>query len=431
MDGGGMRQIRKMAGKVVPVLIGLMCFPAPAALTPAPIDRPKLGILRVGELHSAEEERAYDILEKRVQLWLENLSAPRPLVQSLGLSLRAEALQDQTEEQELARLSNEVLGSRDSLASPVASVEIARLRKQRQRLGRLGPVVQRAWLAEASLQLAEGKRTLAMSSLRSGLAMHPDAASPDFSQWDDDPTGGLLRLETLLSEARSDLVRLCEVELLSFPAYASLSVNGFVQGGRRKFHLPPGEFEFQFQAPGFNTKSERITCVRTTRFQRTVQLKKADDSPKSYLSELEGVRQRNAMGSLFLIQPSDGIFRFFLLSSEGRMDPIPMSRPLKISEVVNQENASLPIARDEMKTLIQRHSLNRADLSLSALASDGMAFDTASGALAERVGGPDRWYNDWKVWAVVGGIAAGMVGTYLMTRGPEIRTKAGAQSRWE
>jgi len=425
-----MTQIRRTGKAVVPLLVALLCFPAPGAVAPSNLSaRPKVGILRVGELATAEDEKAYDVLEKRVQLWLENLSAPRPEVQSLGLSLRAGELEDQAEEQELARLANQVLGNRDSQPDPVASSEMKRLRQERERAGKRGPVVQRAWLAEALLQIAEGKNAAAVESLRSALTMHPDAATPDLSRWDDDASGTLLRLDTMLAESRAGIVRLCEAEVQSSPSHASLSVNGFAQGKRRKFHLPPGKFEFQFQAPGFVAASETIDCSRTSRVKRTVAMKKSDDSPKGYLSELEEVRQKNAVGSLFLIQPSEGEFRFYLLSSEGRMDAIPMSRPLKISEVSHER--ALPISRDEMRTLLLRHDLNRADLSFPGPVSDATALGGGSGELAERVGGKDQWYNDWQVWAVVGGVAAGVLGAYLMTRGPEIKTKSGVTGRWE
>jgi len=412
------------------LLIFIQCIPARAALAPLQPERTKLGILRVGELRSREEEKAYVLLEKRVQRWFENFSSPRPVVHTLDHSLASEELSSRAKESRLAILSRNILESHDPGMLLGQVDELRKLKRELEPYPSLGPLLQKAALAEAAFLLSDGKKSAALAATRAALAFHPDGKSPEWDGWEEEPTQSSLRFESLLSEVGSQVRGLCDVELSVQPSTAEVNVNGYAQGKRRTFQLPAGRFEMVFANAGFQPSKLSFRCDRTSKIKREVHLAPTSGKPALAVSELETVRQRNALGSLFVIQPVRDEFRFFLLSADGKLDPVPTQRPLKISEVSGGTEDGIPISQDEMRGLLQKHSLALSLSDLTGVASDsgaGFGLGVSEGS----VGRSSGWYNDWRVWAVVGGLATGILGAYLLTRGPEVQTQPGISIRLE
>src|SRR5262245_35701632 len=82
--------------------------PSVAAPVPPEMEKFRMGILKLGEENDPGSDRAFPLLEKRVQRWLENLESLPTKAQPLPVSVPEAVAKDQTTAEQL-RHSTELL----------------------------------------------------------------------------------------------------------------------------------------------------------------------------------------------------------------------------------------------------------------------------------------------------------------------------------
>ena len=419
----------KVSKRWIPFLMVSQIFsPAYSSVLPPESIRPRVGILRLGELKTPTQERAYELVEKRAQKWFEDLSGPRPLVQALPATLGQDELNADHEEKELNRLVAELLRGQSELDHSQELSQVKVLRERLMYASKYGSTVQRSWLAEAAAQFMKGEDLLANQTLISCLSRHPNLEIPEVAIWEGEPTAMSLRLDAALNHVAGGIKRICSLELSVEPKAAIIVVNGFQVGNQKNFHLAVGEYDFLIQAGGRIPEMFRFQCARASKEARSYRLRTALGVAQLSLKELDEVRQRHRLASLFLIQPVDDEFRFFLYSSSGRLEPLATSGPVKISQALESSaDRPLPLQREKIQASLQRNALAQGEYT----AISGMGTWGGANTLEDRVDASAKWYNNWKVWAVVGGVAAGAFGAYLLSRDSSVKTQTGMAIHWE
>lgn len=406
--------ISSRSSVVLVLVIQLVTRPALAVGIPSDEARPRVGILRVGDGHTDREERAFSLLEKRVQRWMENAPSAQLTIRTLPLSLGTEHLRLESDR---ARL--EVL-AKETVAGPGVLRELRELRRNLAAVSRYSPTVQNALIAEARATWAQGDRSRAGLLLKRAALLHPDGLLPDFGDgkrdWDEEAAEPDA-LEERAKAIASEVKRPCEVRFRGAEDGETI-VNGYAFGLRRDFQLPAGgRYHFQIVSAGHEPWETRLTCDRQSRREVNVQFRPSLARTVAPSIELAKITEGQNLSSLFLIQAAAERFRLYLFTPGSRLEEIPLREPLRVAEVLDNPGAGLPVARDTLDGLLQRHRL--AQMSLPAMAD-------APGEISGDFGGSEpQWYNDWRVWAVAGGIVTGVIVGYLATRGPEVRTNGG------
>lgn len=392
--------------------------PAFAAGIPATGEEGRnVGILRVGQATSAPAERAYRIVERRVQRWLENEPALAARVEPLAGSVRSEELVMEAEHARLAKLVDKVLSGGGSDAE---SVEMERLVEKLGRLARFAPTVQRALVARGARLAKAGDRKAAIAALTAAAKLHPDGMLPGLDSWDEPGPRG--DLESLAALAERAVKRTCAVSVSITPKEATVRWNGFDVGGRRSFHLAPAQrFTLTATAAGHRPTETVVTCHGTERRELRISLEKAADSGDKAPSLLSAISARRGLQTLCLIEPQGGEFKLYLYTPASVIEEIPLRAPLRVADVLESPGESeLPIATDAFVTLLEKQRVASAasDWDLSPPAG-------APPALADHAVASGRWYNSSTFWWVTGGLVGGILLTFLATRGSSAKSQPG------
>lgn len=403
--------MKKMRFISILTLHSLVCAESPAAIAPRLESRQPIGILRLGELRSHSEERAYDIVERRLQRWLDNFESLHVRAQRVGVSLSAEEVTLDSDRARLMECSEELLKGVLFMSEHDLNpglTEMKTLRDGLKRVKHLGPVLQKAYIAEASYLWKRKKREHAKSLIQKALLLHPDAKIESLPQWEwDEPGFDTSGFEAMVRDSGA-LRKGCRVQVQVSPSNALVRVNGFEMGRRKTFYLSQGSsYLLSAAMPGYETNESVLECDGRGQRRLLVPLKKEDRKINSKKDSLFQVSSRYGVESLCLVEPKRGEFRLHLYSPGLAMEEIPMLRPLLVAEVLDSPgDEALPIATDAFLQIFQKHRLARLTAVLDPLPST-LKYEAS--------GTSDTWYNNWKVWAIVGGVIGGAALAYFAT----------------
>ncbi len=388
-----------------------------AAGIPAGREKSRMGILRVGEPATPGAERAYPLVEKRMQRWLENFEGISAAVEPFAGSVKTEEISLETDRARLAALSASRPGETGALIEKVGKTP------------RFSPDVQRALTARAAERFRAGERKEAEALLKRAAALHPDAAIVTWNGWDEpgegSSAGSAAAFDVLVSEAGRSITRSCALVLDVTPASAEVKVNGFDLKNRRTFQLS-GEHPYAMEvtAPGHRPVETIAQCGRALKKEVRVALLAEKPGASANQALLTEISRRRGVQTLCLIEPRGDEFKLYLYTPSRAIEEIPLKSPLRVAEVLgNPSESSMPIASDAFMLLWEKHRTSASeldrepDLRLASAASTGFAGAPGETSAEVPRGSGEKWYNNSTFWWITGGLAGGVVLTYLLTRG--------------
>ena len=367
---------------------------AQGAKIPAQVQVPSISVLRSEELRRGHEGKALSLMERRVHRWLENRREP---VRPVSESVRSQHQQAFLLERVLQKVRSQ----------PSSALVHARAHRWAEGLG---PETQEL-LLWASLEAWQSrKKSESVRLARDAMRLHPDllvelgALSHHLNE-----IGALKEFQAWLLSIRESEKRSCQLEVAFSPAQASVTVNGFYLGARKRFQLPKGKaYSFRFLERGFETVEKSFQCREPGKWQWEIHLTPSEN-------ELPQLGQRTP--SYLMVDAQDRVIQFFLFTPGVALDVIPVSEPLKIARVIADPlEEGVPIRTDSFNQLWRQHQR----MSLRHLPQHGGMGGTL---LLHQPSVP--WYQDWKVWAIVGGITGGVLTTYFLTKKKDLGSQVG------
>jgi len=350
----------------------------------------RIGIVRAGSM-SKSHAQAYPLLERNLQKWMENRDDLRVIGEPLSQTVSTEEWNDaavEAEVMQLVRQLPEVVSEEEKeRAVSVARNKVTKLPSQT-------PLHQRLLVADALWDWRHGRKEQAARVLRQAVRLHPTGEVN--LDWDDSDAGFLGLLSTLTARKN----RGCLLDLSLSPESARVTINGFPLTAKEYRSLLTGKlYRLRVDAPGYVSKDEIISCQTSRRTKLSIHLAKGFERTAS-LSEIKGYQ------TLLLIKPEKDRFRLFLYSQDRAMDEIPLERPLRVADL-GQSFGGVPVS-DAAAAIFQKHRLD--------LAANFTYTNSVDPVLRMNEPKDDQWYNDWRVWAIAGGVVAGGVVAYLMTK---------------
>jgi hypothetical protein len=210
------------------------------------------------------------------------------------------------------------------------------------------------------------------------------------------------------------------------PSDALVSVNGFEMGSRREFQVSTdAEYAFEVSAPGHRTVETVARCGTSVRKEVTVKLPSGgkDDESAAKVAGLSDISRTRGLPSLFVIEARGEEFKLYLYTRDLALEEIPLRAPLRVAEVLGHPTEStMPIATDAFLSLWEKQRAKTAgEIDLSPEPFAGGAAEIAAGAPTP---GDSKWYNSPTFWWIAGGVAGGILVTYLLTRqGEPVRSQ--------
>ncbi|MCB0406106.1 MAG: hypothetical protein KDD51_15100 [Bdellovibrionales bacterium] len=375
-----------------------------------------VGILSLNELEGRDDSVALSRIERSIEKWLDRLpidAAAHPLVAPQS---------DRELHDELVRLRLNQLWERFYSAveaRPEQATSMLSTLEQPDVLAFLkgefaGPFRQQAFLARAALEWRMGRKDSANSYLKAAVYEHPMGLVPQIPEWGwDGEVADSTSMEQELSKIVTQTRRPCRLHLSAQPSTAQLSLNGFsVESGSALRLLARENLYVRAEAPGYQPQTRTISCKKLGVRGLGLTLAQANRPTPS----LARVASENSVKSLLVITPSGEQAKIFLLTPGLRVDEVPTSKPLLLADFQEANNVDkLPIATDGFSSLVEAHRVAWLDR------RDPLQPAGAFANQLETQAGP-RWYNDWKVWAVVGGILGGVLVAYFATQRPQVQT---------
>ena len=385
------------------VLVGLISFPPVLWAAPAPSFR--LGIVGVG-LKDGQAQRAYPLLEKRLQRWLSD----RPDLRIQPVALGTVELLDPEKSPQVkiinAAADRLFAGHADELTRWDASVSAQSAHPL------LSPWRQRYAFARASALLTQGRKAAAAQAVADALRLHPEGVLAA-AAWKGVAQGQLDALYALVELEKARLRPGCHFELEAKPEVASVKLDGFRFGRQRRFSLLPGKtYAVQASAPGFESAISEVDCRGAGQWLESIALKPERGIDPARLAEAQMLAGTQA---LIALRPGkDQSFQMSLFSAQGGIQNLPTTRSLRFASLLaSPVESSMPLAPQTLNDALERH--RAAPLKVSAQMSE-RGYEIPS--LQATPEPPRAWYESRTLWFVLGVAGVG-VATALLATGPK------------
>ncbi len=418
VKSGVLRTLRKTLGGH-PLVWGLIFSYGIAQAVPIPTRERVLGIAQLGVPADISHSRAYPLLEKKLENFLEKLG--RTPVKRSPITLPKSQVQMLTASTQVQKQTESLTVALSEDASSLKSVHAAldqTLSAYPIHFPSAG-IWQRAYVAQAAYWWQRQNKEKALEWLSRAALLHPDQKIQDSSSFAFEAQAQpklWLAFDSQL-ENQPSLLNYCAVEVVvpKMPHSGNIRVNGFSFGTRRAFRLPlGGTYLFDFSHEKWSSTREMVRCQKVSKIRVELALvpKKED-----FLA-LDSRNVSEESSSVVLIESLQDRFRFFLYTPGEALDEIPLEKPVRIAELLEDPlSATVPIQSDALKHLLEKHE--GSPLSLATLSLDSPSF-----AGQEEHGVTTPWYRDWKVWAVAGGIVGGVIAVHLATKKSEVTGQA-------
>ncbi len=414
---------KKIASLVLGIYFSQITF---AAQHPASnLKSTRLGILPMGEM-SESAGRAYALAAKRIQRWLENLDAVHAFAEPLASHGNRDPLFREASEKRLSVLSSRLwAASENSEGFADIGLEFRKLRSKLS-LADFGPVIQKSLLAEASFAWAKGDKSRSAELVKKAVLINPkgraDLSGFETFESKDDADGESSveishhAFEASISAAESQIRRACVIQVSVAERSASIFANGVALGAGRVFRLPlGGRYHLRAESEGARSENILVECSRPAIKAASLVLKKETKRERS----LAQLSRSHSVESLFLVEPDGDNFRLFLYTPGVSVDEIKLNSPWRVAELLNSPNSdSVPIATDAFLDLLGQHQSSRLSY-LETPSPDRVALQQKMSLEAPS---DSRWYNNWKFWAITGGVVGAAVITYLATRPTTVKS---------
>jgi hypothetical protein len=361
---------------------------------------PQLSIVRVDDF-SGNEARAFVLLQRRLQRWVENHVGIQAEVSSAKISndefkraeYRAELAglikkirlfaNGEIEQADISALLRDVPLVRDRLRANVADL----------------PLLQESYYWEASAYWHLGDRKTAEKRMEKGARLHPQGLFLTEGEWDEvsvRPAG----FQAFIDSMAVKFVRSCKLEILGDQALHDIRLDGFSLSGKSPYSLLGGRL-YRLSVDG---EESLVHCQR-----HSMSSVKLESSPRA----LVRAKAKEKLYPMLLVKAEKERFRLFLFSPEKGVDEFPLEKPLTVANVtIASADAPVPLLSDAAAGLFRKHQL--VAQSLTELPNEGEKVAVQN--LSVDQSASTAWYNSWVFWTIAGGLVAGGVATYLATK---------------
>jgi hypothetical protein len=376
-------------------------------------------------------------LKALIKRALENSPPWSPIVEIIPGSLSTEELDVEVKRNEmeglLAKLKKQLFASdSDSELMDKLIFKIDLLQKRLREIPRFGPLTQRTLLLTGAVDWMRGEMDRAQKKIRQAIEIHPSGQIEKLHTWDEESHSFNAAIfdEYVVNEARK-MPRECSVDVQfetathgGIAGAVSLSVNGFDVIPGKTLNLGRANYYFNAHAGKFYGNGY-FECARAAKHSISINMKDektAQGAENGTLRrQMEDVSLKYGLSYLVVVnQSTQALTRrpevsFFLYTtSDSRLDELQMSKPTSLADL------DVDVGTRLLQTALpffQKHSqdVDWASIRLTSPVRDSTVI-------------APRWYNNWVLWAVAGGVIGSSAIIYLGTRSPPAQGRASAGS---
>jgi hypothetical protein len=404
------KRVRGLNHAVTVVASLLVGFPPAlwANVTATPI-----GILG-GKGIAGEGKRSFEILERRLQRWIEDSQQRRLRVADLQGSEIENRSQLELERLQLQQLAQENLtptpegGVSDAGAESRLALEslVTRL----MAVHAFGPQLQLGLVALACHALGTGQRARAGVWVQQAQALHPEGKLAAVLPWAWEQHPQRAALESLWAETTLGAARSCRLNVVSAEPLRALFVNGFAVASSELFVTPGRAFSFSQKQALEEVGTVIYSCSgpgeRTVRLEAEPVLAWGWDAARKFA--LSKISQRKSVATLLVLDKHQDQYSIYLFTPGLGVDVVPTERPLRSDDIRSQ--LALPISWESLDGLIQKHQ--REAIRMASIGNTGQP-DALKMALSQA---EPLWYERPSTWVIAGIIASGIAVAVMASR---------------
>lgn len=394
------------------LLIFLQTVPLHAAGTP-------VGIARWGE-SAAADEKAFSLVEKRLQRWVENNDSFQLEVKPFSKFLREEDLMGEVNQLHFGQLVTQIKAELPGLSATESgkiSPKIAQMRELRRKVELIPDaiaMVYRSYFWEARYDWLKKDKKSAQKHLYQAARLHPEAILPSNLNWEnmDRENKDSAGFEILVDRAVGAQVRGCRI-LIQNPNREKktpadlVTVNGFGLGRKKELHLNSGMF-YRI-SKGLEYEPALVRCERQSNQKVLLPTKKIAASKAAQI-----LKKQNVV-STFLVQQKKSDFNISLFTPGIGFHTLPLDKPLKKREVLqNPTEEGIPVSKQAVLKVLETHGLQ--SVKMRSLLPVGHPNPPMLSHLDHKVEERKKWYNHWAFWAITGTVLAGASIAYFASR---------------
>ncbi len=362
------------------------------------------------------QTKAFRVLGKRVQTWMEN--GPFGKVQvnsSVGTVAENELTLEQLRIQlgEYTRtLKKAVLESPDKTKGEKSLSEIKILRKKMNLIGRFGPSLQKSYLAESAFYWKSEKFNESEMALKKAIELDPNG-KPTLEDWDMFAQSfSVFAFEKELSRVYQKMNQFCETTITLKQKNAELKVNGFEIKEKKAVRLAANAMHVISVGDEKGHTSESVLqCPKKAQKKITMDLSK-NTVLNSEMSLSDAIKNMSADGLFVCVFKKEQLELYFYTPFVGVTQLLLEKKVAEKELAEGAQDFSLPVSYASMNKTLSAH------FGRNMLASTHAAKGTSqNGTLEEKFrNSGNKWYNNSILWGVLGGLAVGAATTYVMTR---------------
>jgi len=371
---------------------------------------------------AGKSERSFEILERRLQRWLEDEGADGLAVHAVQGNESDYSNQLELERLQLRQASGELLSAQPIGSSSAASkAKVQSLLQRLENVEVFGPELQLAYSALAVQAIRNGKRGEAASFLLPAKRLHPEGKLAATLPWNWDGLAERETLENLWADL-PESARSCRMTVEGVSGQENVYVNGFPINNR-EIQVVPGQ-TFTFATGTASDALGSFVAACSGPGQRTVRLQSApvlawgwDEARKFSLSKIS---QRHSVATLLVLDKAGDEFNIFVFTPGLALDQVPTEKPLRSEDI--RQSRQLPIRWERLQSLIQKHQRESARLALGSAGADDTFSISSTGrnmpATLDYTVDATPWYSRPSTWIVAGVIASGIAVAVLASRSP-------------
>lgn len=371
-----------------------------------------IGVAHIGN-YRVEDEKAYAILERRIQRWIENNDVIQIEAKSIGIPLSQEDVLSEVNRLTFKRLTEEIRADlRNKTDLKKIEPKISRMRDLRKRyisIFELNPLVQNSLVLEGLYFWNKKDFKAAELSLRRAAKLHPESVLLSPFNWDTIASGNdsLAGFEALLSKAANVQVRSCHILLKGEKeAMTDVYVNGFKLGKKKELHLNSGSL--YRLSRGVDFEQTMVRCERQSNLSLVLPLQKTVKP-----AGINSILKKEGVSSAFVVQSDKAGFKLGLFTPGVAFDDLLLETELKKSDILqNATEEGLPLSKQSFIKLIEKHRL--ASLQMRSLLPAG--HPNPINRLEHPLEQKRAWYNHWAFWAITGTVLTGAAIAYFASQ---------------
>lgn len=371
-----------------------------------------------------ESERTYEILEHRLQKYLEDSPTRRMKIATVQGTESEHRTQLELERLQLQQASEEMLSfvsRRQAPGNGSLRIRVKQLLEKLAGVDAFGPELQTAYVAMALDVLHYGRPAEARVFLTQAKRLHPEGKLAARMPWTWDASQDRAALEAMWSELSQPTLS-CRLSWYGAVAEASVFVNGFRFAGDTVSVVPGTRVNISQRKGTDEISNQYASCSGTG--ARSVKLESApiialgwNEARKATLAKIS---QRHSIATLLVLDKVEATvgadadeYRLYLFTPGLGLDQVPVQRPLRSNEI--RKNSALPIEWNGFQQLVEKHQRQVTRLAgLGDVAMPVQTGDELPGARSDLDATP--WYRQTTTWVVAGALFAGITVAILASR---------------